>query len=459
MDLLIHIIDDDDLICNSLERLFIKKGHRAVISRTGEQALRRNKEIVPDLIFLDLSLPDINGKEVLKRILTTNPQTPIVMISGYGTIEIAVETLKLGAWDFLSKPLNLTKVNATLENLLTHIRLQKEFQQLRSDQQNHFLSQHIIGQNALIQQCYSLARSAGNSDRLTILITGESGTGKEFLAKYVHYNSMRSNDPLITVNCSALPKDLVESELFGYEKGAFTGAATGGKQGKFELADKGTLFLDEIGDLHLEAQAKILRFLQERELQRVGSTETKQVNVRVIAATNQNLEHLVSKGQYREDLYYRLNVMRIHLPPLRERREDIPLFALHFINLFNQDFGKKVRGFAPDVEKKIVLYDWPGNIRELHNVMERAVHLAQGPYLTVEQLGIGAAPSLASSPNQWKSPIPLKDMIANYVKSVVTVLEGNKSQAANVLKISRTRLRRILEGNDRDGQTESFRTK
>ena len=456
MELIIHIIDDDDLIRSSLERLFEKKGHRVVLSRNGEEALRLNKEITPDLIFLDLSLPDINGKEVLKRILRITPHIPIVMISGYGTIEIAVETLKLGAWEFLTKPLNLTKVNATVENLLNHVRLQKELQHLRSEQQDHFLSHHIVGQNPLIQQCYSLARSAGNSDRLTILITGESGTGKEYLARYVHYNSIRSNETLVTVNCSALPKDLVESELFGYEKGAFTGAASSGKQGKFELAEGGTLFLDEIGDLHLDAQAKILRFLQERELQRVGSTETRHLNVRVIAATNQNLEQLVEKGKYREDLYYRLNVLRIHLPPLRERKEDIALFALHFINLFNQEFGKKVLGFSPEVEKKIVLYDWPGNIRELRNVIERAVHLAQGPYLAEEQLGIGIMPTSRATQSYWKSPVPLKDMIGNYVKSVLTSLQGNKSQAANVLKISRTRLRRILQGSDSDEKTESF---
>jgi len=449
MDSLLHIIDDDDMICNSLERLFLQKGHRVIISNNGETALQRMKDVTPDFIFLDLSLPDINGIEVLKKIQKTNFHNPIVMISGFGTVETAVESLKLGAWDFLSKPLNLTKVEKTVENLLTQVRLKKEVQQIRSEQENIFISQHITGQNPRIQQCYSLARSTADSDRLTILITGESGTGKEVLAKYIHYNSQRRAKPLITLNCSALPKDLVESELFGYEKGAFTGAATSGKQGKFELADEGMLFLDEIGDLHLEAQAKILRFLQEGELQRIGSTDTKIVNVRVIAATNQDLEEYVKQGKFREDLYYRLNGMRLHLPPLRERKEDIPIFSRHFINIFNHEFGKKILGLPPEVERKLIQYDWPGNIRELRNVIERAIHLTHGQYLTEEHLWIGEMyRSSATSAPSSSDHVPLDDMISGHVDSVLSSLGGNKTQAAQVLKISRARLRRILRGKE-----------
>jgi len=451
MELLIHIIDDDDVVANSLGRLFVKKGHRVTVSRNGEDALQNlnQKKIKPDLTFLDLSLPDINGIDLLKKIRLITPNAPVVMISGFGTIEIAVEALKLGAWDFLSKPLNLTKMTSTVENLLTQIRLEKEVQELRDEKQSQFLSEHIVGQNPRIQQCYNLAARAAESDRLTVLITGESGTGKEVLARYIHYNSPRKTKPLVTVNCSALPKDLVESELFGYEKGAFTGASASGKQGKFELAHMGTLFLDEIGDLQIEAQAKILRFLQERELQRVGGTDTKHLDVRIIAATNQNLEQRVKTGEFREDLYYRLNVVRIHLPPLRERKEDIPLFALHFINVFNREFGKKILGLPPAVEEKIVEYLWPGNIRELRNVMERAVHLAQGPYLTVDSLLISQpTPSPAPAITSLSIQLPLREMVVNYTQSVLAALKGNKSRTAEVLKISRTRLRRILEGND-----------
>jgi len=450
MDLLIHIIDDDALICASLQRLFSKKGHQVAISRSGEEALGKIETTMPDLVFLDLSLPDIHGTEVLRKIKAFNPSVPVVMISGFGTIEIAVETLKLGAWDFLTKPLNLTKVNSTVENLLTQIRLEKQVQHFRDEQQNSFLSQHIVGQTSRIQQCYALARSTAGSDRVTVLITGESGTGKEFLAKYIHYGSQRSNKPLVTVNCSALPKELIESELFGYEKGAFTGAAVTGKQGKFELAEGGTLFLDEIGDLHLQAQAKILRFLQEREFQRVGGTDTRHLNVRIIAATNQNLEDLVRQELFREDLYYRLNVMRLHLPPLRERKEDIPLFALHFINLFNQEFGKHVLGLPPPVEQQLLGYAWPGNIRELRNVIERAVHLAQGAYLNEEHLGIGLLPLAQPAARFFTGMdlVSLRDMISKYAGTVLETYEGNKSQAANILRISRTRLRRILEGRE-----------
>ena len=452
MDLLIHIIDDDDLVAGTLERLITKKGHRALVSRTAEEALQKTTDVMPDLILLDLSLPDLDGIEVLKRFQKMNVPSPIVMVSGFGTVETAVEALKLGAWDFMTKPLNLTKVHSTIENILTQVRLQKEVRQIRSEQENHFLTQHVTGQSPAIRECYALARSAADNDRLNILVTGESGTGKEFVAKYVHYSSQRSKMPLVTVNCSALPKELVESELFGYEKGAFTGASASGKTGRFELAQDGTLFLDEIGDLHTEAQAKILRFLQERELQRVGGTQTLRLDVRIVAATNQDLETIIKKGQFREDLYYRLNVMRVHLPPLRERKEDIPLFALHFINVFNQEFGKKVLGLMPNVEERLLEYDWPGNIRELRNVIERAVHLARGPYLTEEHL---RTENLFTSPAPRTAPgggqLPLREMEREYAKSVLTSVRGNKSQAAEVLGISRARLRRILNGETPEG--------
>ena len=447
MDLLIHIVDDDDLVCSTLERAIHKKGHRALVSKTAEEALKSMEEVIPDLILLDLSLPDIGGIELLKRLQGLNVPSPIVMISGFGTVETAVEALKLGAWDFLTKPVNLTKVHTIIENILTQVRLRKEVRQIRSDQESHFLSQHITGQSPATRDCYVLARSAADNDRLNILVTGESGTGKEFLAKYIHYNSSRHEKPLVTVNCSALPKELVESELFGYEKGAFTGASTSGKTGRFELAQDGTLFLDEIGDLHAEAQAKILRFLQERELQRVGGTQTLTLDVRIIAATNQDLESIVQKGQFREDLYYRLNVMRIHLPSLRERKEDSPLFALHFINVFNQEFSKKVLGLMPSVERRLLQYDWPGNIRELRNVIERAVHLSRGPYLTDEHLRIEGSPlPFAASTASPGIHLPLRDMEREYVKSVLAAVRGNKSRAAEVLGISRARLRRILNG-------------
>ena len=452
MDLLIHIIDDDDLVAGTLERLITKKGHRALVSRTAEEALKKTTDVMPDLILLDLSLPDLDGIEVLKRFQKMNVPSPIVMVSGFGTVETAVEALKLGAWDFMTKPLNLTKVHSTIDNILTQVRLQKEVQQIRSEQENHFLTQHVTGQSPAIRECYALARSAADNDRLNILVTGESGTGKEFVAKYVHYSSQRSKMPLVTVNCSALPKELVESELFGYEKGAFTGASASGKTGRFELAQDGTLFLDEIGDLHTEAQAKILRFLQERELQRIGGTQTLRLDVRIVAATNQDLETIIKKGQFREDLYYRLNVMRVHLPPLRERKEDIPLFALHFINVFNQEFGKKVLGLMPNVEERLLEYDWPGNIRELRNVIERAVHLARGPYLTEEHLrteNLFASPALRTAPGGGQ--LPLREMEREYAKSVLTSVRGNKSQAAEVLGISRARLRRILNGETPEG--------
>lgn len=447
MELIIHVIDDEDLTCNALRHIFKQQGHQAVFSRSGKEALEKLRQSRPDLILLDLSLPDVNGIELLKKIKSSQPQVPVVMISGFGTIEAAVETLRLGARDFLTKPLNLAKVTTLLENLRAQLRLEKEVQQFRTDQQNHFLSQHVIGNTPVIQKCYSLARSSSSNDQLTVLITGESGTGKEFLARYIHYHSPRRHRPLVTVNCSALPKDLVESELFGYERGAFTGASTRGKLGKFELADEGTLFLDEIGDLQLDAQAKILRFLQEKELQRIGSPHTKKLNVRVLAATNRDLEATVAKGLFREDLFYRLNVMRIHLPPLRERKEDIPLFLVHFIQVFNREFGKGILGVTPEAERRLLRYDWPGNIRELRNIIERAVHLATGPYLTEELVQVERAPRFSGVPLSLGTdgPPSLREMERRYATSLLKSLKGNKSKAAHILGISRARLRRILE--------------
>jgi DNA-binding NtrC family response regulator len=447
--LLIHIIDDDELVCGALERLIAKRGHRAIVSHTADNALRQAAHFTPDLILLDLSLPDMGGIEVLKRLQAMGVPCPIIMVSGFGTVETAVEALKLGAWDFMTKPLNLTKVHTTIENILTQVRLQKEVDQLRTEQQSHFFSQHITGQTPAARKCYALARSAAENERMNLLVTGESGTGKEFLARFVHYSGPRQSKPLVTVNCSALPRELVESELFGYEKGAFTGASATGKTGRLELAQDGTLFLDEIGDLHAEAQAKILRFLQEREIQRVGGTQTLRLDVRVIAATNQDLESKIRQGQFREDLYYRLNVMRIHLPPLRERKGDIPLFTHHFINLFNQEFGRKILGLMPSVEQRLVEYDWPGNIRELRNVIERAVHLSKGPYLSEEHLKIETIspyhPALVST-DSLAMRLPLREMERRYAVSVLASVRGNKTQAAEILGVSRARLRRILNG-------------
>jgi transcriptional regulator with PAS, ATPase and Fis domain len=285
-----------------------------------------------------------------------------------------------------------------------------------------------------------------------VLISGETGVGKEVVVIQLYVKSNRCKKTFVKVNCAALPDTLLESEMFGYEKGAFTGASTSGKTGRFELAQDGTLFLDEIGDLHAEAQAKILRFLQEREVQKVGGTRTLRLDVRVIAATNQDLETNIRKGQFREDLYYRLNVMRIHLPPLRERKEDIPLFTHHFIKNFNQEFGRKTIGLTPNVAQKLIEYNWPGNIRELKNVIERAVHLSKGLYLSEEHIkteSVALPPALA--PTSWGAQLLLRDMEREYVKSVLASVRENKSRAAEILGISRARLRRILEGGERNG--------
>ena len=337
-----------------------------------------------DVMLLDFKMPDCTGIELLARVKKIVPELLIIMMTAYGTVKVAVEAVKQGAYDFITKPFELEEMRMTIKKALEMKKLTQENKELRMMLKEKFIFKNIVGTSKKMQEVFEIIKKVVNYD-VTILITGESGTGKELVAQAIHYNSPRRNKPFIKLNCAALPETLLESELFGYDKGAFTGAVTA-KPGRFELAEGGTLFLDEIGDTSLNMQAKFLRVIQEKEYERVGGRQTLKADVRILAATNKDLKQEVEEKRFREDLYYRLNVVPIYLPPLRERKEDIPALVYHFIKELNLFFQKDFSSVSPEAMACLSRYHWPGNIRELKNVLEKAVLLGEGKTLLVEHL-------------------------------------------------------------------------
>ncbi len=373
----ILIIDDEQYILDSLKESLEDEGYKVLTSLSGYEGLKLIEKENPDVILLDIWLKDIDGVEVLKKIKKSNPDIPVIMISGHGTIETAVQCTKLNAFDFIEKPINLDKILITIKNAIELRSIKEENVFLKKS----FLKDEVIlGESPLIKRLLEDINKIAPTDSW-VLITGENGTGKELVAKLIHKKSKRKDKPFVDVNCAAIPEELIESELFGHEKGSFTGAIEQ-KKGKFDLANGGTLFLDEIGDMSLRTQAKILRILQEQKFERVGGTEVIHVNVRVIAATNKNLEEEIKKGNFREDLYYRLNVVPIYVPPLRQRKEDIPILAKYFLNKFSYEKDGKSRVLTDSAIKVLKDYHWPGNVRELKNLMERIVILVEKEEIT-----------------------------------------------------------------------------
>jgi two-component system nitrogen regulation response regulator NtrX len=377
----ILVVDDEKNIRSALEGILKDEGYRVRGAASGEELLRHVAQTAPDLVVLDVWLPGMDGLQALDEVRRLHPELPVIMISGHSTIETAVRATKLGAYDFIEKPLSLEKTVLAVRNALDRHRLQQENQALRQTLAERY---EIVGESPAIQtlraQIHSAAPSHGR-----VLIRGESGTGKELIARAIHRQSLRAERPFVEVNCAAIPDELIESELFGHEKGSFTGATTK-RRGKFELADGGTIFLDEVGDMSLKTQAKVLRVLQEQTLERVGGSETLTVDVRVIAASNKDLEDEIRKGAFREDLFYRLNVIPFEVPPLRERGEDIPLLASHFLALFSREYGKRQKGLSPEAVGFLVQYAWPGNVRELRNVIERMVIMVPRETIAREDL-------------------------------------------------------------------------
>ena len=369
------IVDDEPNIRRVLEAVFSKAGYRVFTAENGKQALD-TVSTEPDLgvMLCDLIMPDLNGVEVLKEAKEINPQLSVVMITAHGTIRTAVDAMKLGAFDYITKPFDMDEIKLVVKHAQEMSQLLAENTQLKQELKSRFGFDEIIGKCKKMQEVYKLIERVASSNA-TVLIRGESGTGKELVARAIHYSSPRSGKPFIGVSCAALPETLLESELFGYEKGAFTGAVSQ-KAGRFELAHKGTLFLDEIAELSPAMQVKLLRVVQERELERIGGTKTISVDVRLVAATNRELEPAVADGIFRADLYYRLQVIQVFLPPLRERKEDMPSLVEHFIQKSNEQNGRNIKFVTPEAMEMLGAHSWPGNIRELENAIERGVVLA-----------------------------------------------------------------------------------
>jgi DNA-binding NtrC family response regulator len=379
----ILIIDDEKEIRESLEQLLTLEGHQAVAAATAEEGLKKFEEQVFDLALVDISLPDQGGLEVLKTLKRENPEVAVIMITAFDSSQSAFQASKDGAESYVTKPWDNDKLLLEIRNALDRTRLQLENVQLRRALKRYSLP-NIVGKGREMQRVFDLITQVAPS-RATVLITGESGTGKELVAKTIHATSPRADQPFIAVNTGSMPVDLLESTLFGHVRGAFT-SAIATKRGLFEVADQGTIFFDEIGTVGVETQAKLLRVIQEREFMRLGGTETIRVDVRILAATNVDLRRLVQENKFREDLYYRLNVITIPLPPLCERKEDIPLLLEHFLKKYSEENGRELGRFTPEAMKKLMDYDWPGNVRELENAVERAVVLSAGPVLGLDLL-------------------------------------------------------------------------
>jgi two-component system nitrogen regulation response regulator NtrX len=442
----ILVIDDEEGIRESLKGILEDEGYEVTLAESAEEGLKFFDQQYPDLVLLDIWLPGMDGIEALRIMRDKRPQIPVVMISGHGTIELAVKASKLGAYDFLEKPLSLERVLITVKRAIELASLENTLRTFQEDTIKRF---RLVGDSPAIKLLKAQIDLVAPSNSV-VLITGESGSGKELVARLIHEGSPRRQNPFIEVNCAAIPHELIESELFGHEKGAFTGA-TEKKKGKFELADRGTLFLDEVGDMSLQAQAKVLRVIETKEFQRVGGNKNIKVDVRIIAATNKDLQEEVKKGNFREDLYFRLNVIPIKVPPLRERKEDIPLLVRHFLELIASEYGKPVKRFSEDALKVLMNYDWPGNVRELKNLIERLVIMCQKDLITQSELQRGAFLDFneRSSLENYFEISTLKDareaFERDFILRKLKEHDWNISKTAEAIGLERTALYRKLK--------------
>ncbi|MGE5353324.1 MAG: sigma-54-dependent transcriptional regulator [Acidobacteriota bacterium] len=451
MKLNVLIVDDDNLICMSLKKVLVKMGYEVETCMEGDKVLDTVAEFEPDVILLDIYLTSHNGLDILKLLQKDFYQIPVVMITGYSDVKIAVSAMKAGAFDFLLKPIDLEQLQIVLDKCTDHLKLKSEVEKLHSLIKEDEISREFFGRSKPMLRVINQVERLAQSGDTTILLEGESGTGKEVFAKFIHQQSPRKNNAFISINCAAIPKELAESELFGHEKGAFTGAAQKTKLGKFELADGGTILLDEIGELSLDLQVKLLRVLQERTFYRLGGEKEISVNVRVIAATNRNLEEEIKRGNFREDLYYRLNVAKVIIPPLRERKEDIPLLAYRFLREFEVKFNKKIKGIDEDALIFLENQYWKGNVRELRNTIERAVLMLDGDELKEQHfsfLSTGKAPAMDDDKFILKIPakgVGIDLVLRTLILKTLDITKGNQVKAAKILGLSRSKLRYRME--------------
>ena len=446
----ILIVDDDAGHLASIKVVAKSWGYAVETADDGETAVAAVKAAPMDLILMDVRMTTMDGIEALKQIKQYNPAIPVIIMTAFSSVGTAVEALKAGAYDYLIKPLDFDDLKHTIERASEHAGLKEENRLLKENLRSDFDMANIVGRSQPMKQLLEMMAMVAPSEA-TVLITGESGTGKELIARSLHYNSPRKQNSLVVVNCAAITETLLESELFGHEKGAFTGADKR-REGRFMQANHGTIFLDEIAETSTTMQAKLLRVLQEKEIQRVGGEETLKVDVRVLAATNRDLEVEVTEGRFREDLFYRLNVMPLHVPPLKERPDDIPLLADHFLKKFAEKNRKTVKGFAPLAMDMLVNYDWPGNVRELENAIERSVILLTGEHITERQLPLHITekyPNFDSQPTQGPSLIDGTHSIEEIEKAAImatlNACGGNKAEAARRLGFSRKTLHNKLK--------------
>jgi DNA-binding NtrC family response regulator len=438
----ILIVDDDKLLQNSLNTILSEK-YDTLIAGSGEEALRLLPSHDIDLVLLDIRLPGINGIETLGRIREISKAVAVIMMTAYEDVKSVIRSMKMGAFDYLVKPLDIEELDLIIEKALETLKLKREVEELRKQFVRDYNLENIVAQSPTMKLALRLADTIAKSYDTTVLIEGKTGTGKEVIARLIHHRSDRFDKPFVSINCGAISKDLVESELFGYEKGTFTGGLQEGKKGKFEAANGGTVLLDEISELLPAAQVKLLTFLEEKAFYPVGGSEKKHVDVRIIAATNKSLEECIREGTFREDLYYRLNVARITIPPLRERKEDIAALTLFFMDKFNQRFRKNFLKVSDDAKSLLMEHPWTGNVRELRNAIERVMLMEEGPEITKNHLDFltKTAPlsGEADSPT-WKIPpagVNLDEMNRDLIVQALQRCGGNRAQAAKLLGMSR----------------------
>jgi len=457
----ILLVDDQDTIRFFLEKTLTQEGYEAVTAKTGAEAIEKARQVMPDLVLLDLKLPDMDGIDVLHKIKEIFPEIGVVMITAFGDIETAVRAMKNGAFDFVSKPINLDQLLMVIRKGLESERLNREVLQLKRQMDPGVGFDYIMGESPAMTRVYDIVRQVARSDTTTVLIEGESGVGKEMIARLIHRYSVRAEKPFMDINCASLPEQLLESELFGYERGAFTDAKQQ-KQGLLELANRGSLFLDEIGEMSLTIQVKLLRVLERMEFRRLGGTSDIHVSVRVISATNRDLQKEVDEGRFRADLFYRLKVVPLYIAPLRERREDLLKFVKYFVNSFNTKFNKEFDSIDEEAQEMMLGYHWPGNIRELKNVIERVVLLESGHEITAKMLPFSGAQRDESSVGRkidsvLTQPLPVdgvdyESLIASVEKELILKASKqsgwNQSKTARLLKMKRDKLRYRMKSFD-----------
>ena len=462
----ILIVDDEEKVCWAFQQFLEAEGHTPLIASSGQAALEIVEAESPDLVIMDIRMPgQLNGLEALARMKQLDPEIYVVIMTAYGDMQTAIEAMQAGAYDYMIKPIDLDQVALIVQKALESRKKSKELSMLKSEIISKYQKDNIVGESPQMQEIYKLIGNLTTND-VTVLIEGETGVGKELVARAIHYNSSRKDRPFVPVNCAALTESLLESELFGHEKGAFTGAVTQ-KQGKFEVVEDGTLFLDEIGDISMKMQTKLLRVLDDRRFERVGSNKSLRMMARIIAATNKDIATAIKAGEFREDLYYRLKVVSLTIPPLRDRREDIPLLVKHFLALSNQELNKQIRGVDPSAMELLLNHDWPGNVRELENVIKSAAVLCRGDVILTEhlprQFSLKASGSMYANLEEALEEI-LKQAIASgklnpykeitdyidsfLVRKVLEQVDQNQVKAAEMLGISRTTLRKKIKNSE-----------